>query len=105
MFSLLVEIKIRSRGPPDLRAVAREWAMAHQLRNTVLGKSKIVLDEKKVVVGKVILKEHFKPNGRKLTRGFATIQNKTKHFVQFAKLQEKKKHKQRCYHITDNVAF
>ena len=49
--------------------------------------------------------EHFKPNGRKLTRGFATMQNKTKHFVKYAELQEGKKPKQRCYHITGNVTF
>ena len=36
MLSLLVEIKIRSRGPPDLRAVAHQWAMAHRLRITGL---------------------------------------------------------------------
>ena len=48
----------------------------------------MVLDAKKGAIGKVILIEHFKPNGRKLTRGFATMQNKKRPFVQFAKLKE-----------------
>ena len=61
--------------------------------------------QKKGVEGVAILIGHFKPNGRKLTRGFATKQNKTKYFVQFAKLQEGKKPKQGFYHITGNVTL
>ena len=41
----------------------------------------ILLEAKKEAIGEVILIERFKPNGRKLTRGFATILVKTKHFI------------------------
>ena len=36
---------------------------------------------KKGAVGKVLLIEHFKLNGRKLMHKFAAMQNKTEHFV------------------------
>ena len=55
MFSFLVEIKIRSRGPPDLRAVAHQWAMIHRLRTTDLS----FIDEQQAIKHTGVFQECF----------------------------------------------